>query len=56
MAAQKSNLELNHAATLDEQISRKIISHYFLMSQDIESDRLFREETNLILQLAEKGS
>ena len=55
MAAQKSNLELNHAATLDEQISRKIISHYFLMSQDIESDRLFREETNLILQLAEKG-
>ena len=29
MAAQKSNLELNHAATLDEQISRKIISHYF---------------------------
>ena len=25
------------------------------MSQDIESDRLFLEETNLILQLAEKG-
>ena len=56
MAARKSNLELNHAATLDEQISKKIISHYFLMSQDIESDRLFREETNLIMQLVEKGS
>ncbi len=56
MAAKKSNLELNHAATLDEQISKKIISHYFLMSQDIESDRLFREETHLILQLAERDS
>lgn len=55
MAAKKSNLDLNHAATLDEQISRKIISHYFLMSQDIESDRLFREEKNLIQQLAERG-
>lgn len=55
IAARKSNLELNHAATLDEQISKKIISHYFLMSQDIESDRLFREETHLILQLAERG-
>lgn len=56
MAAKKRNLELNHAATLDEQISKKIISHYFLMSQDIESDRLFREETHLILQLAEGDS
>lgn len=54
IAAQKSNLELTEAASLDEQITKKITSHYFLMTQDIVADRLYKEEANLIVQLAEK--
>lgn len=54
IAAKKSNLKLTEAASLDEQISKKIASHYFMMTEDIAADRLYKEESNLIWQLAEK--
>lgn len=56
ISAGKSHMEVNHAAELDEKISKNFINHYFPMTQDVELDILFKEETNLILQLAEKGS
>lgn len=56
MAARKSRMDLDKAAALDEQISQRITSNYWFMSQDILSDRLFREEKHLIEQLAEQKS
>ncbi len=56
MSAKESGLPLDRAAAIDEKASDRLLSNYMPLGSDALNDQLVRVESNLIKQLADKGS